>query len=208
MKTLGLTGGFQTGKSTVLGMFAQCGALTISSDRIVHTELRRNKVLKAKIASVFGRDCVDPSGVDRRLLAKRVFSRSEDLAALSRMIHPLVKKSIRAFIAKCRVRNKNKNVLLVAEVPLLFEAGFQKMFDATMVVTARPAVQKKRMLQARVFGDEETSARMRFQWPLDKKIAASDFVIDNNGNKAQTLKQVENFMDSFRKGGKKWKSSK
>lgn len=208
MKILGLTGGFQTGKTTVLGMFEKLGALTISSDAIVHAQLRQNKALGKKIASVFGRAFVGKSGVDRGLLAERVFQHSEDLAQLSHMIHPLVKKNILAFIAKYRARNKNKDVLLVAEVPLLFEAGFENIFDATMVVTARPAVQKKRMLKARKFKEEDVSVRMRFQWPLDKKIAACDFVIDNNGDKKQTWEQVKNFMDSFQTGGKKWKSSK
>lgn len=205
MMTVGLTGVFGSGKSTVLSMFKRLGAVTLDSDAIVHEELKCNKALSKKIASLFGPEIFKGGCVRRRVLAKLVFGDKEGLDRLNRLIHPLVKARIQKEIARLRLRER---AVLVAEVPLLFEAGFNKIFDVTLVVAAGPRVQKERMLKNKRFSVQDLQSRMRYQMPLDAKIRACDFVIDNNEEKKQTFTQVKELMESFRKGGKKWKSSK
>ncbi len=212
MITVGLTGVFGSGKSTVLSMFKRLGAVTLDSDAIVHEELKCNKALSKKIASLFGPDILKGGCVRRRILAALVFGNRLDLDRLNRLIHPLVKERIQKEITRLRLRISAKKdaagAVLVAEVPLLFEAGFNKIFDVTLVVAAGPRVQKERMLKNERFSVQDLKSRMRYQMPLDAKIRACDFVIDNNKEKKQTFTQVKELMESFRKGGKKWKSSK
>lgn len=216
MITVGLTGVFGSGKSTVLSMFKRLGAVTLDSDAIVHEELKCNKALSKKIASLFGPDILKGGCVRRRILAALVFGNRLDLDRLNRLIHPLVKERIQKEITRLRLRERSRisakkgaaGAVLVGEVPLLFEAGFNKIFDVTLVVAAGPRVQKERMLKNERFSVQDLKSRMRYQMPLDAKIKACDFVIDNNKEKKQTFTQVKELMESFRKGGKKWKSSK
>lgn len=208
MITVGLTGVFGSGKSTVLSMFKRLGAVTIDSDAIVHEELKCNKALSKKIASAFGPDILKGGCVRRRILAALVFGNRSGLDRLNRLIHPLVRDRIQKEIARLRSKPVGVGAVLVAEVPLLFEAGFDKIFDVTLVVAAGPRVQKERMLKNERFSAQDLKSRMRYQMPLDAKISACDFVIDNNEEKKQTFQQVRELMELFRKGGKKWKSSK
>ena len=69
-------------------------------------------------------------------------------------------------------KNKGKDFVCVVEVPLLFETGFNGLFDVTAVVAAAPAIQKKRVLRTGKLSSGDLERRARFQWPLDKKIAA------------------------------------
>lgn len=208
MMTVGLTGVFGSGKSTVTAMFKRLGAVTIDSDAIVHEELKCNKALSKKIAFAFGPDILKGGCVRRRILAALVFGNRSGLDRLNRLIHPLVKDRIQKEIVRLRSKPGAAEAVLVAEVPLLFEAGFDKIFNVTLVVAAGPRVQKERMLKNERFSVQDLKSRMRYQMPLDAKIKACDFVIDNNEGRKQTFQQVKELMELFRKGGKKWKSSK
>ncbi len=190
MITLGLTGGFGTGKSTVLGMFSRLGAKTLSCDDIVHEELRRNKQLRKKIAACFDIEFSSGQERDRRLLAQRVFMDSRDVSKLNSLIHPVVKKNIFAWLKKIGRHKRSGNLICVVEVPLLFESGFDKIFDATVVVAVNRLVQKKRVSKGSRFGVKDLRLRSSRQWPLDRKIASCDFVIDNNGTRKKTFNQV------------------
>ena len=191
MISVGLTGGFGTGKTTVLELFRKAGAKVLSSDAIVHDELEKNKTLQKKISKFFGPGIVCDGLVRRRRLAQKVFSCRDSLEKLNALVHPIVKKRIYSFFKKFR---KRINSIVVVEVPLLFETGFNKFFDWTVVVAATPQIQKKRFLKKEQWSLEERKRRMQWQLPLVKKIVRCDFVIDNNGTKKKTICQVKNLM--------------
>ena len=193
IRTIGLTGGFGTGKTTVLLMFKAEGARVLDSDRIVHQEFAKNNGLKKKIASIFGPLALKSGKVDRRFLAENVFRDSSALKKLNQLLHPLVKKRIKYEI--CKGAGLRKDTIVVVEVPLLFEAGFDKIFDVNVVVAAGPAIQKKRMLKDGRFSQEDLRLRSRFQMPLAAKLKACDFVIDNTRDKNSTLKQVKKLVE-------------
>ena len=193
IRAVGLTGGFGTGKTTVLGMFKAEGARVLNSDDIVHREFAENKGLKKKIVSIFGPRALRSGKVDRKFLAENVFCDSSALDELNRIVHPLVKKRIKQEIR--RGAGLKNNPLVVVEVPLLFEAGFDRIFDVNVVVAAGPAVRKKRMLKDGRFSDKDLRLRSRFQMPLAAKLKACDFVIDNTRDKNNTLKQVKKLVE-------------
>ena len=199
MKMLGLTGGFGAGKTTVLKMFKKSGACVLSSDAIVHNELKTNAVLKKKIKKNFGSEVFKKDEVERRCLAKKVFSSPGALKRLNALIHPLVARRILDAKKRCRSR------VLVVEVPLLFEARFDRFFDATIGIAADLAAVRKRLLKSARFAPIDLKARSVHQLSWGKKVGRCDFVIDNTGSKKKTLVQVKSLMGLIKKE-KQWKS--
>jgi dephospho-CoA kinase len=136
---VGLTGGIGAGKSTALRFFADDGALTLSADEVVHQIYGREDVRRA-VAERFGVQVLAVGGeVDRRRLAEEVRGRQEQLAWLEALTHPLVEEEILRFI-----REAPSGAVVVCEVPLLFEAGMQDLFDLVVTVEARADVRRGR----------------------------------------------------------------
>lgn len=186
---IGITGAFGTGKTTVLGFFGELGAATWNADEAVHKELSSNKELCGKIRKVFGDEVFFGNRIDKKELAKKAFGRPRGVEKLNALVHPLVKKRLFEFF------KKNRSKVVVAEVPLLFEAGFDRYFDLTVCVFS------KRSRRKGAFTPEEISRRMRHQMPLDKKMALCDITIDNNWSRKNTFEQVKTIMEE-----EKWKS--
>jgi dephospho-CoA kinase len=113
-----------TGKSTVLRFFGALGARIWDADEVVRRELETNAALKKKIGEAFGAACLKNGRIDKKKLAQEVFSSRRKTVELERLIHPIVKKKLAAFL-----RSNKKGGVAVAEVPLLFETDFYKLFD-------------------------------------------------------------------------------
>lgn len=186
-KTLvGLTGGIGSGKSTVLRMFSRKGAFTLDADAIVRDLLDGNGAVRREIRARFGSGSLDRKGrVDRAALAKTVFDRPSERKALEKILHPRVRTAMRRALLKRRGR------IAVLDVPLLFESGWPREFDAVVTVWA-PEATRRRRLAKRGMAPRDIAARMTAQWPLRKKAAQSDFVIDNGGSLRDTKKNVNN----------------
>lgn len=181
---IGLTGGFGSGKSTALGFFRKHGALTLDADAVVRELLESDRTLLKKIRGRFGKDVFDAKGrLDRKALAAKVFTNTAARKALERMIHPLVRKTIWTQVGKSR-----KHAVL--DIPLLYESGWQRKLDAVVVVNAGLATRVKR-LRKRGFSPAEAKRRIKAQWPLQKKILMADYVVQNDGSKAATKKQID-----------------
>jgi dephospho-CoA kinase len=198
MVTVGLTGGFRTGKTTALAMFEKCGARVLDADELVHEELKKNTSLKLAIKTLAGKEVFRRSEIQRPLLAKKVFSDPEALEKLNALVHPYVKKRIMRFLDQCRKRSE-KGVVAV-EVPLLFEAGFETLFDVLVVVAAGQKVLKRRLSKDPRFTLEDRVSRNKQQITLDQKIARCDFVIDNSRAQSETFSQVKGLMDHLLSG--------
>lgn len=191
MITLGLTGSLGTGKTTTLGYFKKLGASVLNSDTIVHG-LYKNKALLRKIlrySRSLGLLFMAQKNKDaRRLIAKKVFSSKRNVDKINSLIHPLIKSRIVDFL------KKNKKPVAVVEVPLLFEAHFQGLFDAVVVVAAPVKTSASRIAKEKRLGANDLKERMRWQLPLEKKIAQCDFIIDNSGTREETFRQARNLM--------------
>ncbi len=196
MTTIGLTGGVGTGKSTVLRFFGALGARIWDADEVVRRELETNAALKKKIREAFGAACLKNGRVDKKKLAQEVFSSRRKTVELERLIHPIVKKKLAAFL-----RSNKKGGVAVAEVPLLFETDFYKLFDVTACVVASDAIRRKRLSRSRRLTPQDIARRVRRQMPLSQKTARCDMIIHNNGTRSQTYMQVKKIMEE-----ETWKS--
>lgn len=192
---VGLTGGYGTGKTTVLRIFERLGAEVLSSDDVVHHLFRHNRALQIKIRRFFGDKVFAGAEVDRRLLGRRVFASPRGLKKLNALVHPLVKREVLSFF-KQRPR-KGAGTVYVVEVPLLFEAGFDQYFDRTIVVAADLMTARGRLFKRSSMTKADIRRRSIAQWGLLAKIRRCDFVIDNNGTQKETLDQVKRLMKMF-----------
>jgi len=184
MLTVGLTGNYGMGKSSVSSMFRKLGAAVIDSDAVVAEILQDRAVIK-KIARMLGPEVIDNrGGINKRIVAEKVFSDSSLRKKLERLIHPLVLGSIDSEIRKIR-----KGVVIV-EVPLLFEGNYQDRFDRTITIWTRRSVALTR-LKDKGIPNRQASARMKAQMDIRTKKRLADYTIDNSGTRRETAIQVK-----------------
>ncbi|NOY39495.1 MAG: dephospho-CoA kinase [Nitrospirae bacterium] len=185
---VGLTGGFGCGKSTVLKLFEELGATVLSADSIVHELLKRADV-RDSIVEVFGPDILVKGEIDRKKLSEKVFHDEAKRRKLEKLLHPLVFETIEQNYKKAANLTSNTEIIMVVEIPLLFETGFDKGVDAVVVVRTEADVVRER-LRGKGFSDEEIRTRTAAQLPVDEKASRADYVIDNSGSLRDTERQV------------------
>jgi dephospho-CoA kinase len=182
MPTIGLTGSFGMGKSTVLKLFRKHGAYTTDSDRIVADIHKDQKVIKKLIKLLGDKVARKRDGkliLMKSIVSEIVFADPKKRKVIEKIIHPEVLKEIKRITKK--VYAKDNSATIVFEVPLLFETGFNKYFDKTVAVHCRIDTAVKR-LKKRGFSKEEAMRRIRAQMPITKKKKLADHLIDNNSN--------------------------
>ncbi len=179
-------------------MFARLGAKVVDTDKIVHQEMRRGGRCYAPVIRAFGKQVAGKNGIDRRKLAAIVFNDRRKLKRLERIVHPQVALGLEEEIAKYR----NKRVAVI-EVPLLFEAGFDRYVDTAIVVTAKRDAQIQRAAKSLKLTRTEALRRISAQMPLRDKIRRADIIIDNNKTKTQTHKQVKAIWQKLTQRAKK-----
>lgn len=190
MKVIGLTGGFKTGKSTVAGMLLEFGAEVIDADKLAHKALKPDSSTYKKIIKEFGEKFLDDEGrINRRKLAKLVFSNKEKLNLLNSIIHPYVIDKVKEKIY--RTKQSNPNAIVIVDAPLLYEAGMQNMMDKIIVVLATKNKQIQRARQTTSLSEYEVKRRIKSQLPLSKKEKLANIVIENNGTLEDTRSQVK-----------------
>jgi dephospho-CoA kinase len=187
VKIIGLTGDAGSGKSTVARILAELGAVVLDADRIARRLTEPGTPVLREIARVFGRDLLKPDGtLDRPRLAARVFTDPGEREVLNRIIHPPVLEVLEREIAAAR---EGGSGVLVAEVPLLFETGMEKLVDEVWLTVADPDVKLKR-LQARGLSSETAAGILAAQMPQEIKSRHAHRIIDTNGSLTRTRQQV------------------
>lgn len=195
MIKVGLTGSIGTGKSTVSQIFKKLGAYVIDADKVVHKLLENEKV-KREIAEVFGKEVFDTSGkIDKKKLAKIVFNAPEMKKKLEKILHPKVRQEIENFIKE--VYKRDKNAVIIAEIPLLIETGLYKNYDKIIVVYAPKDLQIKRLL-SKGFSKEEALSRINSQIDIEEKLKYADIVIENTGSLEELEEKVKKVYEQLK----------
>jgi dephospho-CoA kinase len=184
MNRIGLTGNIGTGKSTVARIFEILGVPVYHADKQAR-EILESEPVKAQISDLFGKQVLNLlNQVDRKALATIVFNDKDKLAALNSLIHPLVEAD---FSLWCEKNEDQKYVL--HEAAILFESGFDRLFDANILVTAPEELCIKRVMLRDGIGKDMVSDRIRNQWSQEKKLAMAEFEIVND-EMAMVIPQV------------------
>ena len=189
MIEVGLTGCIGSGKSTVAAALGERGAVLLDADAIV-AELQQpgRPVLEAMVAH-FGPFILQPDGhLDRKAVASIVFDDPQELAALNAIVHP----AVRAEMAARRQALAGSDAIVVAEIPLLAEAGPERRrgLAGIIVVDVDPDVAVRRLVADRELTEAQARARLARQATRAERLALAGFVIDNNGTRRQLDDQV------------------
>ena len=176
-----LTGGIACGKSTVAEFWRQWGAETLDADHVAHALIAPGGECAEAVAREFG-DSVRAAqgGIDRRELGAIVFRDARARERLNALLHPAVIRQMRAWADGIRRDGR----LGVAVIPLLFEVGLEKEWDAVVCVASDEPTTLKRLAD-RGLSPAEAQARIASQWPVREKAARADRVIENNGSLAE-----------------------
>lgn len=171
---VGLTGVIAAGKSAALAAFDRLGAATLSTDAVVHDLLGTERV-RDLLVGRWGAGIARDGVVDRELVGAIVFADPEELAWLESTLHPLVGERISEWLGGLGEEAE----LAVVEVPLLFETGMDRAFDATIAIVAADDVRVER---AGARGASELEARAGRQLSQEEKAARATHVVSNDGD--------------------------
>ncbi|MEX1054934.1 MAG: dephospho-CoA kinase [Rhodothermales bacterium] len=187
MKTLGITGGIGSGKTTVCRMLEELGARVFYADEEGKRILREDPDVRQEIVDAFGEASYGPDGApDRKYLAKMVFSDAGKLERINAIIHPRVFKRFEK--AKAEFEGVP---LLVMEAALIFETGGDKYLDAVAVVDATLDLRIRRVVERDDASPEQVTARLSHQLAPDELKRRADFVIENDGDLVALRGRVE-----------------
>ena len=198
MVRVALTGGIATGKSTVLRVLQAREIPTIDADILAREVVAPGTPGLEAVVERFGQAVLDANGaLDRRALAALVFADSLARHDLERIVHPAVYSAIQSWLA----RLPPQTPLAVADIPLLFETGHQDDFDRVVVAACPPEEQLRRVMARDGVSDVEARTRLDAQWPIAEKVARAHHVIWTTGPRAETERQVDEWLSGLRAEG-------
>ena len=184
---IGLTGGIATGKSTVVRQLKKAGFTIVDSDLIVANLWKNDRKLNEQVSKEFK----IPLPIDRRKLAKQVFSDPRKLERLNEMIHPKVFSEIDEFI-----KNNQHLDYIIIDMPLLFEVDYQKT-DLKVLVYATYDQQVERLVSRDKISKQEANLRIESQMPINQKLFMADYVIYNNDILDKLSKETSKFIEKL-----------
>ena len=187
MKLIGLTGGAGSGKSTVAGMFRDLGAAVIDADQATHAVYAPGTEGFDAVVAEFGSEYVREGAIDRSKLGAYVFANPDALQRLNAIVHPRVRRWMAERTAQAV---EDGAEVVIQDVPLLFENGLQGLYSATVLVYASPQNQVRRLVEQRGIAVDRARAMLTAQMPIADKRALADFVVDNDGTREETRRQV------------------
>lgn len=184
-KVIGITGGIASGKSNVCQVIKKLGYPIISCDEIT----RNNYNIGGKIYNVvrerFGDEfLLDDGNIDRKKLAKIIFSKESAKLLIDSITHPIIKEELLSEIAKY------DDGLVFVEIPLLYEAKFDTLCDIVICVFLSQKYQVERLMEREGIDEDYALKKIHSQMDLYLKKSLADYVIDSKGNFDETEKQV------------------
>ena len=182
MLSVAVTGNIASGKSSLLRIWERAGVPVISADDLARAVVEPGTAGLREVVRVFGDEVLEPDGqLDRSRLRDRVFRDEDARGKLESILHPRIRDLREAWLREQGWRGVE---LVAAEIPLLFETGYARGVDVTIVVDAPPAVRLERLVRLRGLDAEEAARIMSTQADAADKRAMADHVIPNDGTPA------------------------
>ncbi len=189
---IGLTGGLGSGKSTALAALERLGAVTLSTDLAVHELYASSPEVREAVVGRWGDGVLAEDGaVDRAAIARHAFADPDERAWLEGLIWPLVGKRVVDFRTAAQATSPAPRAAVV-ETPLLFEAGMEGAYDATIAVVADEAVRAQR---AAARGHEAVDERAARQLTQAEKAARATHAVENSGTVEELERRLAEVLD-------------
>ena len=180
MFVIGLTGGIGTGKTVVSAILRRLGAEVLDADHMAHQVYRRGAGPWREIVDEFGEEVLAADGeIDRPKLGSVVFRDEGARHRLNRIVHPALQDDVEQRLSKLREQGMR---VAVVEAAILFEAGWQTLFDEVWVTVVDEAAAASRTARRGRLSLEEVRARMASQMGQTERVRQADAVVDNNGS--------------------------
>ncbi len=196
---IAVTGGMGSGKTQISKELAELlDGILVSADSLCRDLLSVGNKGWQGLKGIAPADIFSPDGeINRPVLRKKIFADKQFREAVDTLIHPLVRNEIQRFCKKA----KDDSVDLVAEIPLLFEKGWQGDFDCTLLVYAEEAVCIQRVMKRDLVSKEAAAESVSAQMKIEEKVKLADFVVDNSLLFAEAVEELEWLVkkDSFGK---------
>lgn len=189
-RAIGLTGGIGSGKSTAARRFAELGAAVYQADEISRQALEPGAACYQQVIDAFGESIRSKDGsIDRKALARIVFSDEEKRNELNAIIHPYVIDQL--FSRAKNDLSSRRGAIAIFDVPLLFESGLDAEMEQNIVVVCDEKERVRRVVERDGASREQALARIRAQMPEEEKRLRAGYVLDNNGTPEQLIRQVD-----------------
>lgn len=190
---LGITGGIATGKSSVVQHFIDLGFPVVDADIIARHLLDQNEQAYNEVVKIFGSEILQENGeINRQALGALVFNHPDKLKQLDELMAPFLQESILAAIKQASQNQK----LVIVDVPLMYEKGYDEWMDQVAVVYCTPNQQLKRLMQRNQLTEKEAKQRMDSQLPIEMKKLLAEVVFDNSNDLTQTIQQVDTWLSN------------
>ncbi len=195
MKFIGITGGIGAGKSTVLSLLKEnFNCKVLLADEVAADLMRAGKeCFEAVVALPWPESIVGPDGqINRPLMAKFMFADDELRVSVNNIVHPAVEKEVLNQVEE--ERKKHNIEYFFFEAALLIECGYGKLVDEMWYIYADENVRTKRLMESRGYGVERIKNTIMSQRSDASFREHADRVIDNSGDKEQTLLQLRHIL--------------
>jgi len=190
---VGLTGGIASGKSTVVAILEELGAVVIDSDTLAREVVEPGTPGLAAVVEEFGEEVLAEDGsLDRPALGRVVFADEARRKRLEAILHPLIRQRSAAIAAAA-----DPAALVVHDIPLLVESGQADRFDAVVVVDVPVEIQVDRMMADRGWTREDAESRVRAQASREDRLAVATYVVDNTGTREDLRDRVTEVFDKL-----------
>jgi len=188
MILLGLTGGIGMGKSTAAGFFEARSVKVIDTDLLAREVVQSGKEAYQELIHAFGVEILEENGsINRRKLAEIAFKNEPSRRVLETIVHPPIRAEWERAVEGWRENNVAVGMVVI---PLLFETGAQKAFSAIICLACTRQTQRER-LRERGWSEEHIQLREGAQWPVEKKVEASNYVLWSEGRVEVLEEQAE-----------------
>ena len=188
MFILGLTGGIACGKSAVSFELQKLGATNLDIDEVTFELLLPYGELFGIYVQHFGGYVVGEDGfLNKRIIGEIIFNHPDERAWINSVAHPVLLNRVRDFLEQCQAAGHE---FVVVEVPLLFEVGWEFLFDETWAVTVKPNQQIWRLMRRDKISQQQAIARVNSQMPIAEICRRADVVISNRKGRADIRQQV------------------
>lgn len=183
-----IVGNIASGKTTMGKELEKHNFVVVDSDLIAHKILTDNPIVATAFKDY---DIFEDGKLSRNKLGKLVFNNKDLKTKLENLIHPLIKQKIE----KAFKTYKDEKAVFVL-VPLLFEVGWQQMFDKIIFVYTEDNIRLERLIKRNGYSKEYAQKRLNSQLPQETKIKKSDYVIENNGTVEEFRNNIVDFINN------------
>ena len=185
MKVVGLCGQSGSGKGLICSLFSKLNVISIDTDKVYHDIISVNSDCTRELASAFGETVILDQGINRKELARLVFSSKEKLDLLNEITHRHILDKVRSEIERINAENQFDGIIV--DAPLLFESGFDKECDATIAVVADDQRKISRITMRDGITVEHAIKRLSSQISDTELKKRCDYIIVNNSDDVEEL---------------------